>query len=259
MTLLALDRAVVALSETRELAPIDLVLAPGELLALLGRNGSGKSSLVRAASGITRLTSGTLTVRGRVVDARTDRKALARDLSYLPQGESSAETELSVDELLELGRAPHTDWLGRMSHVDRVAMREARSACELEALRTRRLDSLSMGERQRAHLGRCIAQDTAVMLLDEPTASMDPVHAIDLLRKVKERVAGQERAALVVMHDLMLAARFADRVMMLGDDRVLALGPPREVLTRAVLREGLGIDADVEMREDEVVLRVRST
>lgn len=255
--LVSLQQAVVALSPSRRLSPIDLRVEAGELIALLGRNGAGKTSLLRAAAGITPLVRGEITVDGMTLSGRIDRNALARKLAYLPQGESSAETELSVRELLELGRAPYLGFLGRLGPDDRRAIDAAAAATELEGLLDRRLDTLSAGERQRAHLGRCLAQDTAVLMLDEPTSSLDPEHAMELLGKVRARVADGRRAALIVLHDLVLAARFADRVAILGDDRVVAFGPPEEVLTRQVLAEAMGIDAVVTREGDEVVLRIR--
>jgi iron complex transport system ATP-binding protein len=255
--LLQLEGAVVALSKVRSLSPIDLSLATGELLVILGKNGAGKTSLLRAAAGIVPLASGTLTVKGQAIGRHPERRALSRALAYLPQGESGEATDLTVEELVELGRAPYASWLGRLGPADHQAMEAAMRAAEVEGLRDRRLDTLSAGERQRAHLARCFAQDTPLLLLDEPTASMDPVHAIELLDKVKERVASGERAALLVLHDLTLAARFADRIAILGEGRLLSLGPPSEVLVRPVLKAGLGIDAEVRIEDGEVVLRMR--
>lgn len=252
-----LKGAVIALSPTRHLAPIDLSLEAGEILVLLGRNGAGKTSLLRAAAGITPLVRGEVSVCGTRIEGRVDRKALARKLAYLPQGESSADTELSVRELLELGRAPYLGFLGRLSEVDRRAIDAAAKATELEGLLDRRLDTLSAGERQRAHLGRCLSQDTAVLILDEPTSSLDPEHAIELLSKVRDRVSSGSHAALIVLHDLVSAARFADRVAILGEDRLLALGPPSDVLSREVLATAMGIDAEITREGDEVVLRIR--
>ncbi len=255
--LVSLAGAVVALSPSRRLRPIDLEVERGEIVVLLGRNGAGKTSLLRAAAGITQAGEGTIAIDGMLLGGRIDRNALARKLAYLPQGESSADTELSVRELLELGRAPYLGFLGRLSADDRRAIDAAAAATELEGLLDRRLDTLSAGERQRAHLGRCLAQDTAVLMLDEPTSSLDPEHALELLGKVRKHVSDRGRAALIVLHDLVLAARFADRIAILGDDRVVALGAPDEVLTRKVLAEAMGIDALVTREDGEVVLRIR--
>jgi len=255
--LVTLKGAVVSLSSTRHLAPIDLAIGAGEIVVLLGRNGAGKTSLLRAAAGITPLVRGEVSVGGTRIEGRIDRKALAQKLAYLPQGESSTDTELSVRELLELGRAPYLGFLGRLGAPDHEAIAAAATATELDRLLDRRLDTLSAGERQRAHLGRCLSQDTAVLMLDEPTSSLDPEHAIELLRKVRARVADGAHAALIVLHDLVLAARFADKVAILGDDQLLALGPPSEVLTREVLANAMGIDAEITHEGDEVVLRIR--
>jgi ABC-type cobalamin/Fe3+-siderophores transport system ATPase subunit len=254
--LLELKAGRIALGPARRLGPLDLSLAPGTVTALLGRNGVGKTSLLRALARIEPLDEGTLRIEG-VADDERDRRALARRLAYLPQAEPSIDTELTVGELLELGRAPYVGWLGRLGDPDRRAIEAAAKATSVEGLLHRRLDGLSAGERQRAHLGRCFAQDTALLILDEPTASMDPVHAIDLLGKVQARIHGAPRAALIVVHDLLLAARFADRVAILGEGGLLALGVPEEVLTRAVLREALGIDAEVVREGAALVLRLR--
>lgn len=253
--LLELKRGVVALGPRRTLGPIDISLAPGTVTALLGRNGAGKTSLLRAIAHITPLLEGTLRVQG--IDAAGDRRALARRLAYLPQAEASIDTELTVRELLELGRAPYQGFLGGLAEADHRAIDEAARAAAVETLMDRRLDALSAGERQRAHLGRCFAQDTALLVLDEPTASMDPVHAIDLLGKVRDRVNGAPRAALIVVHDLLLAARFADSVALLGEPGLMAHGPPETVLTREHLVRALGIDAEIRRDGEALVLKLR--
>jgi iron complex transport system ATP-binding protein len=251
MSLLALE-AVVVQPGAERVGPVDLRVEPGEVVALLGRNGAGKTSLLRVAAGVRAPLAGRVTVQGAVPGPRER----ARQLAYLPQAETSAETDLSVRELIALGRLPHLDELAPLGPPDRAAIARAAEQLSVTALLDRPLSSLSAGERQRAHVARCFAQEAPLLVLDEPTAALDPVHAADLLARVRAHSRDGARGALVVVHDVLLAARYADRVALLADGALLACGPPLDVLTPAVLEQGLGLRASLRRDGDAFVLRV---
>jgi iron complex transport system ATP-binding protein len=252
VSLLALEDVELALGP-RRLGPLSLHVAPGEVVALLGRNGAGKTSLLRVAAGVAAPRAGRVTVQ----HATPDRRARARLVAYLPQAETSVETDLCVRELIALGRLPHLGELAPLGPPDLRAIERAAEELAVTALLDRPLASLSAGERQRAHVARCFAQEARLLVLDEPTAALDPVHAADLLARVRVHSRAGEHGALVVVHDVLLAARYADRVALLAEGALLACGPPLEVLSPAVLEQGLGLRASLAREDDAFVLRVR--
>jgi iron complex transport system ATP-binding protein len=224
---------------------VSLELACGELTVLLGPNGAGKSTLLRALLGELAPEAGAVELLGKNLKGY---RALerARLVTLVPQ-EQPADFPLTVAELVELGRLPHAA-LGSARHDDRAAIARSIERADLGRLLQRDVGSLSGGERQRASLARALAQDTPVLLLDEPTAHLDIGHQLAVLELVRERVdAGT--AALVALHDLGLAARFADRLLLLEDGRITACGTPAEVLTRAELARAFGVEAAIEHDE----------
>lgn len=255
--LLTLDGVSVRRGARTVLDQLRIEVATGELVALVGANGAGKTTLLRAAAGLLAPAAGRVTLGGADV-ARLDRGEIARRAAFLPQGETGEGLEASVEEIVALGRLPHAR-AGRGDRaVDRAAVERALAACALAELRDARLARLSAGERQRALVARCVAQEAPLWLLDEPTANLDPRHALKVMALVRERVSSGG-AALVAMHDLALAARVADRVVVLSAGRVLADGTPAETLVEAVLEPALGLSARVEVSPDGAVsLRIRA-
>ncbi|MGE4431421.1 MAG: ABC transporter ATP-binding protein [Sphingobium sp.] len=223
------------------LAGLDLHLAPGELLCLLGANGAGKSSLVRCLGGIWKPTSGMVEVDGRPV-TRLSREVIARTIAYVPQ-QSGETLGLNVTEMVELGRAAHRH---RESAADRKAFVQAVLArFALGSLAARPFDVLSGGERQRVLIARAVAQDARYMLLDEPTSALDLRHQLEALRHVRRLVDDKGIGALMAIHDLGAAARFADRIALMKEGRLVAVGDWRAVLTPARLRDVFGVDAHI--------------
>jgi iron complex transport system ATP-binding protein len=216
----------------RALDGVCLALEPGELVALCGPNGAGKSTLIGALAGDLRPEAGRVTLAGRPI-AGMGARALARARAVLEQAPLCA-APFTVAELVALGAevAPrHVADLGPLA-------REAMAAAGVAALAGRRMDALSGGERARAHLARALAQLSAgrlgggghALLLDEPTASLDLAHQIAVLRAAR-RAAAEGAAVLAALHDLTLAAAFADRVALIDRGRLVALGAPAEALT----------------------------
>ena len=227
------------------LTDVSLSIAPGELLCLLGVNGAGKTTLLRAMAGLLAPRHGTVRISGHD-PARAARRLLARAVCYLPQRYDLA-LPFTVAEVVLMGRYPHHGgWLGLETDADHDAARAAMARCDVVGLADRHFDALSGGEQRRALLAQALCQRTEVLLLDEPTASLDPSHAIAIFAALRE-VAGSA-AVVVVTHDLNLAARFADRVAILtpadrpGDGaRLAALGPPAEIVGTAVAATAFGV------------------
>ena len=230
MTLRA-DRVALRFGAAEVLKDVSLEVACGTVTALVGPNGAGKSSLLRVLSG--EVASPGVTLDGAPL-TRLDIRALARRHSVMTQA-TSMTFDFLVREVLAMG------WVGDAGHPSTVALREVAKACCLCPLLDRRFNTLSGGERQRVHFARCWLQiwrrhggDGRYLLLDEPTSNMDLRHELLVLRLAR-RASTADVGVLVVLHDLNLAARFADRVALMADGAVVAAGPPENVLTSAAL------------------------
>jgi iron complex transport system ATP-binding protein len=207
-------------------------VAASELVAVAGPNGSGKTTLVRALSGLVQPERGTVRVQGRAL-ADWGRAELARVLGVVPQREEIA-FPLRVEEAVMLGRYARLGPLAAPGVADRAAVRSALERCDAGTLALRSIDALSGGEWQRVRLARALAQEPAVLVLDEPTASLDVRHEMELLELIR-RLVDQGLAGLVITHELNLAARYADRILLLSEGRVVAEGAPRDVLVESTL------------------------
>jgi iron complex transport system ATP-binding protein len=203
-----------------------------ELVAVAGPNGSGKTTLVRALSGLVQPEAGAVRVQSRAL-AEWGRSELARVLAVVPQREEIV-FPLRVDEAVMLGRYARLGSLAAPGAADRAAVRSALERCDADTLAARSIDALSGGEWQRVRLARALAQEPAVLVLDEPTASLDVRHEMELLELIR-RLVDQGLAGLVITHELNLAARYADRILLLSEGRVVAEGTPRDVLAESTL------------------------
>jgi iron complex transport system ATP-binding protein len=212
------------------LVDVSLAVRPGELHALLGPNGSGKTTLLRLALGVVAPTAGAVDVEGRPA-AGWERRALARAVAVVPQREEAAFPQRVRDAVL-LGRYPHLSRFGAPSAADRAIVDRALAQCDARELADRWLATLSGGEFQRVRLARALAQEPRLLVLDEPTASLDVRHEMELFERVRSLVDAQRLAAVLITHHVNLAARFADHVLLLSEGRVAASGAPLEVLTR---------------------------
>ncbi len=216
----------VTIDGARLLDDVDFTAHPGELHALLGPNGAGKSTLLGALAGDVTPSAGAVIVNGREL-GQWKLRELARERAVLLQ-QHDVYFPFTVAQVVEMGRAP---WRGTAAERDDERMiAEAMALCDVGALAGRTVPSLSGGERARAALARVLAQGASLLLLDEPTAALDLKHQEDVLRLVRER-ATTGSTVVVVVHDLSLAAAYADRVTLLQHGRVVATGTPREVLT----------------------------
>jgi len=227
---------------------VDLTLAQGELVAIVGPNGSGKTTLLRLLLGVLAPERGEVAVLGRRVGA-WDRRHLARVIAVMVQREEPA-FPLRVREAVMLGRYPHLGPLGAPRAADHAAVDRALSRCDVAELAQRWTASLSGGEWQRARIARALAQEPRALVLDEPTANLDLGHEMQLFELVAELAHQDGLAALVVTHHLNLAARYADRVLVLHQGRVAAAGPAGLVIRRDVLEAVFGWPVDVSRWRD---------
>jgi len=211
---------------------VALEVRPGRLTAVVGPNGSGKTTLLRALLGMLPLEAGEVRVDGRPL-AEWRRAELAQAIGALPQREEPMPL-LSVEDAVLLGRYARLGALSPVSRDDREAVRNALDRCDAWALRRRMVDTLSGGEWQRVRLARALAQQPRLLVLDEPTAALDVRHEMELLELVRSLVTGG-LGALVITHHLNLAARYADRILLLNRGRAAAEGTPPEVLRSDLL------------------------
>jgi len=216
---------------------IDLALEPGVLVALVGPNGAGKSTLLRALAGLIRPTAGAVTLDG--IDVATlSRAALAARIAVVPQTFDTL-FPFTVREIVALGRSARLGLFARPTTTDALAVARAIDTQDLGALVDRRLDALSGGERQRVVLAMALAQEADVLLLDEPTAHLDPAHQIGIVRRAAELASSRGVIALAVLHDLNLAA-LADRVVVLDAGRIVGDGAPATALTSDLVTRVFG-------------------
>jgi iron complex transport system ATP-binding protein len=224
---------------------IDVALWPARLHVIVGPNGAGKTTLVRILSGVLRAQDGAVRLRGRPIRS-IGRREIARELAIVPQ-ELLVPFPYTVREMVAMGRAPRLGPLGREGHEDRQSVERALVRLGLGEFAGRRFPTLSAGEKERVALARALAQEANLLLLDEPTAHMDLGHRVHTFEWLREWIdeAPELRAVLVVTHDLVLAARFADELILLHRGRVVAAGIPSEVLTPERIAEVYGVEAQV--------------
>lgn len=236
---------LVASYEGREvLHGVDIAFRPGAITVVLGANASGKSTLLRALARLLPLTSGTVTLDGDDVRALPS-KVLARRVGLLPQS-STAPPGITVGELIARGRYPHQRLLQQWSADDARAVDTAVHATGLNDLVDRPLDELSGGQRQRAWIALLLAQDTPVMLLDEPTTYLDIAHQLEVLELIRDLNRSQERTVIMVLHDLDQACRYADELIVLKEGEVVTTGAPADVMTAELVATAFGIEAEVQ-------------
>jgi iron complex transport system ATP-binding protein len=229
--------------EREVLRGVDLVAREGELVAVVGPNGAGKSTLLRVLAGLIAPTAGRVTIGGADVTAM-DRRAIARHVAVVPQVFETL-FPFTVREIVALGRTARLGALGLLGQDDARAVMRALEELSSTELADRRIDRISGGERQRAVLAMALAQETEVLLLDEPTAHLDPAHQRATLEHVARLARERQLAVVAVLHDLNLASALATRIVVMADGQVVRDGESREVLTAALVREVFGAGLDV--------------
>ncbi|MDG5759359.1 heme ABC transporter ATP-binding protein [Natronococcus sp. A-GB1] len=241
------EDVAVSFGETTVLKDVSITIEPGELVGLVGPNGAGKTTLLRAMSGSLEPDRGAVDVDGAPLHERSS-KAASRLVAVVPQN-TDLSFSFDVRTIVEMGRYPHRSRFSPPGEADRAAVDRALERTRTAKFADRPIDEVSGGERQRVVLARAIAQQTPILLLDEPTASLDVNHQIETLELVREFVA-EGRTAVAAIHDLNLAARYCDRLVVLSEGSVLESGPPESVLNRSVL--AAAFDANAVVTESPV-------
>ncbi len=224
-----------------------LVAEPGAVTALIGPNGSGKSTMLKGIGNQLAPDDGSVLLDGRDI-YQMDGKELARNLGLLSQ-ESTSPDSITVEELVFHGRYPHRGFFEPVTDADREAVERAIELAGCEHLRDRQVGSLSGGQRQLAWIAMVLAQETEVLLLDEPTTFLDLHHQLEVMEIIERMRTDSEVTIVVVLHDIEQAARIADRMVALKDGTVQAKGTPEEVVTEDLLAEVFEIDAEVNQTD----------
>lgn len=218
-----------------------LRLAQGQCVAVVGPNGSGKSTLLRALAGLWPVSTGSVTLSGKPL-AQFSRREIAHLISFVPQ-DTRIDFGFTVEEIVGMGRYAHRGRFAGESQADRAAVAQALERCDVNHLRGRAANTLSGGERQRVLIARSLAAKPQIILLDEPTASLDIEHALGILALCRT-LAQQGQTVVFSIHDLNAAVHYADAVALLDQGCVVHYGPPSAVLTPSVFRQIFGVQAD---------------
>ncbi len=234
MTAIVFDDVKVCFSRRMALDGVSARLRGGAVTGIVGPNGAGKTTMLRTALGLQRLSHGRINVLDKAL-GEWSREGLARALAYLPQGSEARWPMLARDVVL-LGRLPHRAAFKAPDLKDSLAVDDALARCDASVFAARRMDELSAGERARVLFARALATGASVLLADEPAAYLDPEHQLGLMDIVKDE-ARRGTAVAVTLHDLSLAARHCDEVLVLHEGRVAADGAPSQALSRETLAQ----------------------
>ncbi|WFF42611.1 ABC transporter ATP-binding protein [Salinicola endophyticus] len=235
MATLSANRLTLGYQRQAILRELSLELPEGRISVLVGSNGCGKSTLLKALARLLTPWQGQVALEGEDIRQRPT-KAVARTLSLLPQHPVAPEG-ISVRQLVGLGRHPHQSWLAQWSEGDERAVEQALLRTGLDDLSEQRVETLSGGQRQRAWIAMAVAQDTPLMLLDEPTSFLDLTHQMEVLELLVSLNRDAGKTIVMVLHDLNLACRYADHIVAIREGRVHAQGRPQAVITRERVKE----------------------
>lgn len=249
---LAATHLVVARGRRRILEDVSASFAGSGVVAVIGPNGAGKSTFLLALAGLLKPDTGDVKLDGASVFGG-DRRQLARRRAYLPQN-ARCEWPIGVARVIALGLTPTLPAYGDLSPVDAARVEEMLTLCDLEDKRAQDVTTLSGGELARTMLARAMVGDPEILIADEPIAGLDPRHALDAMRRL-HALGAKGRLVIVALHDLSLAARFADRIIALRDGRIVVDGAPGEIVTPALLRALFDVDARVERDGDGVAIQ----
>lgn len=230
-------------SEAKVVSDLNLTIPVGKITALVGANGSGKTTILKTMARIMKPESGSVLLDGHSIHDQST-KQVARQLAILPQN-PTAPDGLTVSDLVGYGRFPHKHGFGNLTADDHAVMQWAMVVTGMTEFFDRPVDHLSGGQRQRAWIAMALAQQTKVLLLDEPTTFLDMAHQLEVLHLLRKLNSEQGSTIVMVVHDLNHAARYADHIVAIKDGRVVSEGSPAQVVTAAMLREVFAVEADI--------------
>lgn len=236
---LSAEAVTLAYGDRTVIDGLDLTLAQGRITAIVGSNGCGKSTLLRSFARLLSPTAGQIVLDGKSVHTRPS-KEVARILGLLPQSPIAPEG-IAVADLVGRGRHPHQRALSRWSAHDYEVVADALEVTGITELADRNVDELSGGQRQRVWIAMALAQETDILLLDEPTTFLDVAHQVEVLDLLTDLCVTRGTTIVMVLHDLNLAARYADELVAMKDGRVHAVGAPQEVVTADLVQEVFGL------------------
>ncbi|RLQ85315.1 ABC transporter ATP-binding protein [Notoacmeibacter ruber] len=233
------------------MSDLSVTFRRGVLTALIGPNGCGKSTLLKAILRLVDVSNGKVTLDGQDIET-LGRRDLARRVAYLPQ-ESACPDYMTLGELVELGGHARRMLLGGPSDEDRRLFADALRIVGLEKMAHRQMNTLSGGQRQRAWIAMVLAQNADIILMDEPVNHLDVTYQYSVLELIRDLIETHGKTVVAVLHDLNLAAAFADDVVMMAEGRIVSVGPVRETLDEGNIRRVFGVDADVFERGGRLV------
>ncbi|MDB1088124.1 ABC transporter ATP-binding protein [Streptomyces sp. ACA25] len=220
---------------------LDLAVPDGEVTVIVGPNACGKSTTLRALGRLLKPRGGAVLLDGRELD-RTPTRQIARAIGLLPQSPVAPEA-ITVADLVARGRQPHQHWWQQWSEADEQAVNRAMARTDVTVLADRPVDELSGGQRQRVWIALALAQETDLLLLDEPTTYLDIAHQMEVLDLVRQLNHAEGRTVVMVLHDLNQAARYAGHLVAMKDGRIVAEGPPADIVTTDLVREVFGLNS----------------
>lgn len=237
------EQLVIGYDENTIVENLDLTISDGKITALVGANGSGKSTILKAISRLLKTKQGTVYLDGKSIREQKSRE-IAKQLAILPQN-PTAPDGLTVAELVSYGRFPHQKGFGKLTRHDRHMVHWAIEVTGMTEFANRPVDQLSGGQRQRAWIAMALAQETPTLLLDEPTTFLDMAHQLEVLYLLERLNKEQGYTIVMVIHDLNHASRFADHMVAIKQGKIIKTGSAKEVMTPAILEEAFGIRSEI--------------
>lgn len=223
---------------------LNLTLSLGKFVSIIGPNGAGKSTFLKCLAAVTKPTSGTISIDGVLLNYLKGEDR-AKKIGYVPQHFLQS-FPMTVQEYVMLGRKPYIKW--NVTDLDQQVVNETLQYLKLESLQQNYVDELSGGERQRTSIARALVQQPTILILDEPISALDIKHQIQVLNSIKQ-LANENRLVIVVLHDLELASRYSDYVVLMNQGKIYKVGSPSEVITKQSLRDVYDVHAKVHPTE----------